>query len=66
MNSTKSSFLFILIPFSKCSSLVKSTLFVGFIGVNAAPSLNCIKPRKAAAAASILANFLLRPCPEYF
>lgn len=53
------------VPFSSCSSLVKSTFFKSF-GVNAkvaVESLNCTKSRSAAAAASARAIFLLRPLP---
>lgn len=53
------------VPFSSCSSLVKSTFFKSF-GVNAkvaVESLNCTKSRNAAAAASARAIFLLRPFP---
>lgn len=55
-----------IVPLSKCSSLVKSRLQAGFSGVKTAPSLNCIKLRKAVAAASMRAIFLLRPWPKYF
>lgn len=53
-------------PFSRCSSLVKSTLLVGLVGVSTAPSLNWMKLRSAVAAAWMRAVFLLRPSPLYF
>lgn len=56
-----------ILPLSMWSSLVKSILVEVFImGVNAAPSLNCMKFRSAASAACMRAIFLLLPCPRYF